>query len=97
MNTPREAASQRLLTEEEAAEYIGMSRSFLRRSRQDGELPNRAAGPPFIRVGGRRAIRYDIADLDVWIIRHREHPCTFPNRRTGGKPVFDVEMRQANR
>lgn len=62
----------RLLSEQQTASYIGMSRSFLRKSRMDGDLPGRTPGPPYIRFG--RAIRYDIADLDAWIEEHR-HGC----------------------
>jgi predicted DNA-binding transcriptional regulator AlpA len=54
--------SQRL-TELETAHYIGMSRAWLRLQRMKG------SGPPYIKIG--RAIRYDIADLDVWLAKHR--------------------------
>ena len=60
----------RMLTEQQAAEYIGMSRSFLRKSRMDGNRANRTPGPPFIRVTAR-AIRYDIRALDAWIEANR--------------------------
>jgi hypothetical protein len=36
---------KRGLSEAEAAEYIGMSRSFLRQARMDGERFNRTPGP----------------------------------------------------
>ena len=48
------------LNEKEAAEYIYMSRSWLRQSRC---LKYRHA-PPFIKLGNR--IRYHIKDLDEW-------------------------------
>ncbi|MDG4562963.1 MAG: helix-turn-helix domain-containing protein [Candidatus Competibacter sp.] len=59
----------RLLTDSEAAEYIGMSVSFLRQSRMEGRRDNRTAGPPFIRMG--RSIRYDPQDLDAWLASNR--------------------------
>ena len=60
---------RRLISETEAAPFIGMSRQFLRKSRMNGNLPNHTPAPPFIRIG--RAIRYDIQDLEAWIARHR--------------------------
>jgi hypothetical protein len=65
-------------TEREAAHYIGMSRSFLRQSRQDGVRANRTPGPPFVKVG--RAIRYLVMDLDQWLLQHRQEP---PNENDG--------------
>jgi predicted DNA-binding transcriptional regulator AlpA len=64
MRSPRH-----VLSETEAAEYIGMSRAYLRaaRTRERG-----TPGPPYLRVG--RAIRYLVADLDVWLERHRIVP-----------------------
>ena len=62
--------AKRLLTEAEAAQYISMSRSFLRKSRMDGNRDNRTSGPPYVRVTNR-AIRYDIRDLDGWIEANR--------------------------
>ena len=61
---------KRLVTEAEAAKYISISRSFLRKSRMDGNRLNHTPAPPFIRVTNR-AIRYDIRDLDSWIESNR--------------------------
>lgn len=58
-----------ILREQEAAEYIGMSVSFLRQSRMNGNLQSRTPGPPFIRQG--RSIRYLISDLDNWLQENR--------------------------
>ena len=58
--------TKRAFTEPEAAEYIAMSRSFLRQSRMNGDRPDRTPGPKFIRIG-KRAFRYLIEDLDTWI------------------------------
>ena len=61
--------THRLLTDPDAAKYIGMSVAFLRRSRSEGRRANHTPGPPFIKIG--RAIRYTVADLDAWLEKHR--------------------------
>lgn len=60
---------RRLLTDPEAATYLGVSLSFLRQGRMEGRRANRSPGPPFIRMG--RAIRYDLQDLDAWLAANR--------------------------
>jgi len=65
------AEQQRLISEADAAQYLGVSRSFLRESRMNGVRKNRAEAPPYIRLGGGRAIRYSIDDLNEWIARYR--------------------------
>lgn len=57
------------LNEREAAEYIGMSRAFLRQDRMDGFRDGRTPGPSYVRLG--RTIRYLRDDLDLWLNRHR--------------------------
>lgn len=57
-----------VLTEREAAEYIGMSRGYLRHYRMYGFRPNHEPGPSYLKIG--RAIRYKKADLDEWLTRH---------------------------
>ena len=59
----------RLLTEKQAAPYIGMSRSFLRQSRMNGKRENRTPGPPFLKIG--RKVLYLAEDLDAWLMEHR--------------------------
>ncbi|OBP14200.1 hypothetical protein A5320_16310 [Rheinheimera sp. SA_1] len=61
MNSP----SKKVLSEIETAEYIGMSRSFLRQSRMEGNRENRTPAPPFIKIG--RSVRYLKDDLDLWL------------------------------
>ncbi len=63
---------KRSLTEAQAAEYIGMSRSYLRQDRMNGERSNRTPGPRFIKVGSR-AIRYLLEDLDAWLDQWRSN------------------------
>ena len=55
--------------EHEAAKYLGMSASFLRISRMDGDRANRTPGPNFIKIG--KAVRYLKEDLDAWLEAHR--------------------------
>lgn len=59
-----------VFTEEMAAEYIGVSRSFLRQNRMDGNRENRTPGPAFVKFG--RTIRYLKEDLDTWLMEHRQ-------------------------
>lgn len=59
-NVPR-----RTLTEKEACQYLGVSRSFLAQARMEGNRKNRTPGPPFLKLG--RAVRYRIDDLDTWL------------------------------
>jgi predicted DNA-binding transcriptional regulator AlpA len=61
--------TRKAVTEREAAEYTGMSRSFLRQSRMDGIREGRTPGPPFVKIG--RAVRYLVEDLDAWLVRYR--------------------------
>ena len=58
-----------LLTEKQAAPYIGMSRSFLRQSRMNGKRENRTPGPPYLKIG--RKVLYLAEDLDAWLLEHR--------------------------
>jgi len=55
----------RVLTDKEAAYYIGMSQSWLRQARCQG----RKDAPPFIKIG--RSVRYLVEDLDSWLQQHR--------------------------
>ena len=61
--------NKRSLTEKEAAEYIGMSCSFLRQDRMNGLRKNRTPGPNFIKIG--RTIRYLREELDKWLEMYR--------------------------
>jgi hypothetical protein len=64
-----EKLPRRGLSESEAADYIGMSRSFLRQARMDGHRQYRTPGPPYTQIG--RKILYLKDDLDSWLERHR--------------------------
>lgn len=53
------------LTEKQAAAYIGMSRSFLRHARIDGNREGRTPAPRFVKIG--RAVRYPRDELDAFL------------------------------
>ena len=57
---------KRGFTEEEAAFYLGVSRSFLRQARMNGDRENHAAAPQHIKIG-RRMVRYLREDLDTYL------------------------------
>jgi predicted DNA-binding transcriptional regulator AlpA len=56
------------LTEAEAAQYIGMSAAWLKKSRTK-RFRSLIDAPPFIRAGVKRVV-YRIEDLDKWQQRH---------------------------
>lgn len=58
-----------LLSEKDAARYLGLSPITLRQQRSDGARDRRVPVVPFVRMG--RAIRYAVADLDAFIASHR--------------------------
>lgn len=58
-----------LLTEAEAAVYIGMSPAYLRMDRCRGHVGNRTPGPAWMKLG--RAVRYDMRDLNAWLADRR--------------------------
>ena len=55
-----------ILTEADTAQYIGMSRVWLRQARQHKR------GPIYIKIG--RTIRYAVPDLDKFLETHRVKP-----------------------
>jgi hypothetical protein len=54
-----------MVDEKTAAFLVGVSVSFLRKSRAEGQHGQRTAGPRFVSVGGRRLYRR--SDLFVWV------------------------------
>jgi predicted DNA-binding transcriptional regulator AlpA len=56
--------SEKLLTEREAAAYLGMSVSWLR----NGRSQQRVNIPPYVKISNR--VRYRRADLDNWLAAH---------------------------
>jgi predicted DNA-binding transcriptional regulator AlpA len=61
--------------EDEAGDYIGMSRSFLRQGRMTGKLDGKIPPPPFLKLGNR-SIRYLKEDLDAWLAQFRKYEHT---------------------
>jgi predicted DNA-binding transcriptional regulator AlpA len=59
-----QSTESRTLRSPEAAQYIGMSDSWLRQTRMFG----RSDGPPFRRMGAR-TVRYLRSELDQWLER----------------------------
>ena len=57
--------TRRLLRTKEAAQYLGMSPSSLRRMVERGEMPYISAGDH------TSAWRFDLRDLDAWIESHK--------------------------
>ena len=60
---------KKLFTLTEAAKYLAVSESFLRKDCSEGPRKNRTPGPDPIKVGDM--IRYTREDLDAWIDKHR--------------------------
>jgi len=58
------------LTELQAAQYLSMSRSFLRQGRMNGDRENRTPTPPYLKIG--RSVRYLKEDLDTWLEQFRQ-------------------------
>jgi hypothetical protein len=54
-----------LLDEKKAAEFMGVSLSYLRRGRSQGTTGHRTPTPPFVELGGR--VYYRRADLEAWV------------------------------
>ena len=71
------AKSPTVLTEAEAARFIGMSSAWLKKSRTK-RFRGVADAPSFIRAGAKRVL-YRIEDLEAWQERHLEH--VGPKRR----------------
>jgi excisionase family DNA binding protein len=53
-----------LITREQAAEYLGVTKQYL------DLLASKKKGPPFFKLA-RRAVRYDLTDLHVWVRERR--------------------------
>jgi hypothetical protein len=62
----------KVLSEREAAAYLGISPITLRQGRCDGRRSNRMPPPPFLRIG--RKILYMVSDLDHYLQSFRVNP-----------------------
>jgi hypothetical protein len=56
---------QLLLDEKKAARLLGVSLSYLRKSRCDGTIRDRTPAPTFVYVGNR--VYYRTSDLKTWV------------------------------
>jgi excisionase family DNA binding protein len=63
MSSHSEPSSDRLLTVDELAAYLGLTRPALRQMIHRRQIP-------FIRLGERR-IRFDLTDIDAWLAEQR--------------------------
>lgn len=63
--------NQALLTTEQAARYLGVSKAFLERDRWAG------ARIPFLKIGSR-AVRYRISDLEAYLDSRIRHSTSDP-------------------
>jgi hypothetical protein len=54
-----------MLDETRASQFLGVSRSFLRKARTEGAPGDRTPGPCLVKIGGRRLYRVD--DLCAWV------------------------------
>jgi len=54
-----------LMGERQAADYVGVSLSYLRKSRSEGCPGNRTQSPNFVKINGR--VFYRRTDLDTWV------------------------------
>ena len=54
-----------LLDEKQAAKFLGVSLSYLRKSRSEGAPGDRTPAPPFVRLDGR--VKYKLATLKAWV------------------------------
>ena len=67
--TMQTQSPRRALRTVEAARYIGISPSLLRKMRLRGPEDPLDSGPPYIRLSPSLIV-YDIANLDAWLDRH---------------------------
>ena len=69
MTDPNISTPRRALRTTDAARYLGISPSLLRKLRSRGQDDPRGQGPAFIRLSAALIV-YDIANLDAWLDRH---------------------------
>jgi predicted DNA-binding transcriptional regulator AlpA len=66
---------KKLFTLTEAAKYLAVSESFLRKDCSEGPRMNRTPGPDPVKIGDM--IRYKREDLDAWIDKHKRQRAYF--------------------
>ena len=60
---------KKLFTLAEAAKYLAISESFLRKDCSEGPRKNRTPGPDPVKIGDM--IRYEREELDKWVAKHK--------------------------
>ena len=65
MNISSTSTTPRAVSEEEAARFLGISRSSLRKGRMAGRRAAQMSSPPFVKMG--RRVLYLIDDLESWL------------------------------
>lgn len=66
--------TQQLLSNADAAQFLGVSAHMLRLSRHTGELFKGVPGPRFCKLGG--AVRYPVQNLQDWLLDQRQFQST---------------------
>ena len=61
--------NHQLFNEQDAAQYIGMSRAYLRQDRMHGTLKSCTPGPSYYQIGS--TIRYARNDLNTWFMQFK--------------------------
>lgn len=70
MKTPTPSNTPCAISEEEAARFLGISRSSLRKGRMPSRRAAQMSSPPFVKMG--RRVLYLVDDLEQWLqgLRH---------------------------
>ena len=63
------SSSKAILTELEAAEYLGIHQTTLRKGRTRNKAASLGQSLPFVKMG--RSVQYLKKDLDQWLEEHR--------------------------
>ncbi len=69
---PEVAVERRILNVNDAARYLGVSKSWLNKARVSG------GGPEFVRLTPHR-VGYEVATLDRWIVARRASSTSTPH------------------
>ena len=69
-----------LLTQQQAAEYLGLTPRFLEMRRFNGN------GPPHIRISSR-CVRYLMSDLQTWVEGRRRSSTSDPGPGVKAEPI----------
>lgn len=68
-STTSTSTTPRAINEEEAARFLGISRSALRKGRMVGRRDAQMSSPPFVKMG--RRVLYLVDDLENWLRKFR--------------------------